>query len=274
MPIDVRAGITGRLLVAFEGWQPEKYLAIQTSWRRFRTRCFERRLARVNASIVKWNGLRVRSGPFQGMQYVERAMSSTLGPKLLGSYEAELTPHLNRFLASAYTTVADIGCAEGYYAVGLAMRLPNARIYAYDIDPNARQLCLEMASANAVSDRVIVSGGCDADALSKLPLGGALMICDCEGAELDLLQPLQVPHLRDCDILVELHDFLDPQITSTIVSRFRDTHEIEIVASKSRDPEEYLESGVLNLSDAKLAVDELRRPMSWAIMKSRGITRH
>ena len=44
---------------------------------------------------------------------------------------------------------------------------------------------------------------------------------DCEGGEVDLLQPDLAPNLRYSDVLVELHDFLNPTISETILSRFR-----------------------------------------------------
>ena len=43
---------------------------------------------------------------------------------------------------------------KGYYAVGLAICIPNAEIHAFDIDSEARDLTLKMATLNGVSERV------------------------------------------------------------------------------------------------------------------------
>jgi hypothetical protein len=73
----------------------------------------------------------VRHGLFYGMKYPSlEAAGSTLYPKLLGSYERELHGIMERIVRTDYATVVDIGCAEGYYAAGLALRLPEARVFA------------------------------------------------------------------------------------------------------------------------------------------------
>src|SRR4051812_42950342 len=62
----------------------------------------------------------VLNGPFKDMRFVCLGTSSGELPMVLGSFEAELHDHLERFLARAPRVVVNIGCAEGYYAVGIA----------------------------------------------------------------------------------------------------------------------------------------------------------
>ena len=50
------------------------------------------------------------------------------------------------------------GCAEGYYAVGMARLAPEITVYAYDIEERARIACADLAQRNGVADRVIVGG--------------------------------------------------------------------------------------------------------------------
>jgi len=66
------------------------------------------------------NGGRVLGGPFAGMAYVEDATEGALAPRLIGTYEDELHPYLAEALAADPEVILDIGCAEGYYAAGLA----------------------------------------------------------------------------------------------------------------------------------------------------------
>ena len=47
-----------------------------------------------------------------------------------------------------YEQILDIGCAEGYYAVGLARMFPNAFVKAYNSSPIARDLCNKMVQTN------------------------------------------------------------------------------------------------------------------------------
>ena len=65
----------------------------------------------------------VLTGIFKGLKYPElTAYGSALYPKLIGSYEKELCPTLARLLEKNYSEIIDTGCAEGYYAVGLALK--------------------------------------------------------------------------------------------------------------------------------------------------------
>ena len=115
----------------------------------------------------------VRHGVFKGMRYPEaRSSGSALYPKLLGSYERELEPILETICQRPYGQVVDVGCAEGYYAVGLAMRMPSARVYAYDTNAEAIRLCRQLAQANNVENRVITGAFCDRETLRSIPFTG------------------------------------------------------------------------------------------------------
>jgi len=229
-----------------------------------------RKLAPIKQAIIERHGLTVLSGPFAGMTYVPFAVDSSFVPRIVGSYEAELHYILERIIEAGYREIVNIGCGEGYYAIGLALRLPKTRVHAFDTDPWARYLCYQMARINEVTDRVIVSGRCDIKRLRTLPLERALLICDCEGCELDLLRPDLVSSLRTCDLLVELHDFLNPNISRTILARFTDTHDLTLVSSTERDPVNYPVLEMFKRLEQRLALDEFRpEAMEWAFLMSR-----
>ena len=180
------------LKAVLKGTLPRHYDTLQQSLN-------QRRLRRVRMFLGQKYGLVVQSGPFAGMSYISEAICSSLVPKLLGSYESELHQVLNQILETDYQNVIDIGCAEGYYAVGLALRLPNARVYAMDVDSRARDLCITLAKANNVAERVVIEGACTHDRLNTLIKGRTLIICDCEGCELQLLDPRLAPGLKNTD---------------------------------------------------------------------------
>lgn len=255
---------------------PGAYGAVQAGWRALlamplpdRAWRMERRLARISAKLRARHGSAVLSGPFAGMRYVSGSVGSVLSPKLIGCYEAELAPILEGIRVRGYPVVIDVGCAEGYYAVGLAIGLPSARVFAFDLDERARLLCAEMAALNEVAERVVVEGACDVARLRRLPLAGALLICDCEGFEIELLQPDLAPGLKRCDLLVELHDGRDPRITPTLRERFAPTHDIALIASTARDPDAYPAVHFLPAASRRLAVCEFRSPQQWAWMRAR-----
>src|SRR5215208_3855790 len=68
--------------------------------------------------------LKVLSGIFAGMRYVRDAVGGQLYPKLLGTYELELVPVIQALNRKRVARIVDVGAAEGYYAVGLALCNP------------------------------------------------------------------------------------------------------------------------------------------------------
>ena len=68
----------------------------------------------------------VSQGPFQGMRYLALAYCSEVLPKLVGTYECELIPGIEAICQAGCDRIVDIGAAEGYYAVGMALRNPGA----------------------------------------------------------------------------------------------------------------------------------------------------
>jgi hypothetical protein len=235
--------------------------------RRQRKILHERLLVHFGAA----GGLTVRSGPFAGMQYVAEASWVGFFPRLLGIYEEELHGVVERAIAAGPVRVVDIGSAEGYYAIGLARRLPGARVHAFDIDTNARRLCAEMAARNGVADRVSVGGRCGWDELDALAAPGTLLVSDCEGGELLVLDPARVPGLRDCTILVEIHESSENSVADVLRRRFEATHRITMITTTVREPSRYAVLDGLSAAEKELAVEEFRGgPMEWAYMEPIG----
>jgi predicted O-methyltransferase YrrM len=183
----------------------------------------------------------VASGPFAGLKYGDVSQGSAYIPKLLGIYERELIRQVAEIVSLHPKLIVDIGAAEGYYAVGLARLLPEARVIGFEMEFVGRAALSAMAARNAVSDRVEVRGKCEArdlvEALGSEAL--AVVICDVEGYEEVLLDPVAVPGLSRTAILVELHDFLVPGLRDTIRERFEATHEITLVTQEPRSREEF-----------------------------------
>ena len=169
------------------------------------------------------NGHTIGHGPFAGMIYDTAASEGGYVPRRLGIYEASLAPVIEEIVARAYPLILDIGAAEGYYAVGLARRMPQARIIAADSDPRAQALCTALAAANGVA-HVEVRGQIGPDEIDAL--GPALVICDIEGGEDALLDPAAAPALARADILVEVHEGMRPGLTARLTARFAPSHRV------------------------------------------------
>jgi hypothetical protein len=197
-----------------------------------------RHIPRITAIRTKST---IQAGPFRGMRYVSQSHHSALIPKLLGTYERELAPTVEEAISLAFRTVVDIGAAEGYYAVGMAVRLPRARVIAFETEPAAQELLLSLAKLNGVADKLTIRGACTRLSLAAdlNSSGRTLVICDTEGGEAMLLDPIRIPRLRACHILVELHDHIIAGISEEIRERFSESHIISQIREEGRSRSDF-----------------------------------
>jgi Methyltransferase domain len=186
----------------------------------------------VNAQLFQILGNRIVHGLFKGMEIKQDPYwcDGNSGTKLLGCYEFELEPTIIKAIERKPKTVINVGCAEGYYAIGLARALPDATIFAVDLDEQSIWECHELAIKNDVAERMQFHRGCwRARDLDFGVPESRLYVIDCEGAEDILLNKEECPVLIKSDIIVECHDFLKPGITNQLQERFSNTHEIEVI---------------------------------------------
>lgn len=217
----------------------------------------------------------IRGGPFKGMDYLRFSAGSLLKAKLSGTYENEIGTWFREAIESSLHDVfIDVGCAEGYYAVGMARFSPRAFVYGFDIDPAAQEMTRRLAHANQVDNRVAVDAECTPSILQKL-LSNAktpLMLVDIEGFEDELLDMAACPALSKADIIVELHEHKRPGVTYRLLERFKDTHRTDAIVAV---PDEWKLSEALNISEnAKKGVtisdvqEGRRLPQMWLRLRS------
>lgn len=203
----------------------------------------------------------IMQGPFKDMVYMPHALGAERSLLyVLGTYEIELWPWIERLIVWEPDTLIDVGSAEGYYAVGFANRLRGSRVVAFELDRFYRYLTWRTARLNGCVDRVQFRKFCDPKSLrdvlaeSKRPA----VFCDCEGYEVTLLNPDEVPGLRIAAILVELHEGKVPLLVEILQNRFGATHELDIVAMGKRSLED-LPSGVrMSPAEADRAMSDRR----------------
>ncbi len=200
-----------------------------------RSRNYQKQLLRewgVHESTIEAEaqyGRTILDGPFRGMKYPTGVLQNRHAiPILFGSYELELHPIIEEVALKRYDRIIDIGCAEGYYAVGLARRT-EATIYAFDCEPRERHYCRRLARENGVSDRVRVLSWCSSRTLKHLAIGHCLIIADCEGYEIQLFSNDVVPALKNCDLIVELHEIPGTDIPNILMERFTSSHDARLI---------------------------------------------
>ncbi|HEX5378460.1 MAG TPA: class I SAM-dependent methyltransferase [Phenylobacterium sp.] len=220
------------------------------------------------AEFQRHHGLTILQGPFEGMAYVGAAAEGALLPRLIGTYEQELHPAIRGFAAADLDCVIDVGCAEGYYAVGMARLMPRATIYAHDINEKAQAACRELAGRNGVAERVVVGGIFAPEQFQAFAERKCLVICDIEGAEDDLLRPDLAPALAGMNLIVEVHEVYKPGLLARMIERFEPTHHVERLDMGPRTLPLPLWFFRKNHMDQLLAVWEWRSgPTPWLVLK-------
>ncbi len=208
----------------------------------------------------------VMSGPFEGMRLCpeSRWPDGNLCLKLFGYYEHELHPAIEKAISRRPNSVINVGCGEGYYAVGMAMRLPKAKIYAIDISSEAVRLCRQAATLNNVVDRVGV-GLVDGDGFSVS--SPCLLIIDNEGSEEKVVECLDEP--KGYDLIIECHDFMNAGTADRITKRLSATHEVERIDVDITLPIDFL-SWQSVLAQAIILTEKRALPCCWLACWSKG----
>jgi hypothetical protein len=216
-------------------------------------------LQRVAHDILEKSGGEVFSGPLAGLKIPSDSPLADVPMYIIGCYEQEIHPVLSQIICAPPRQIIDIGSAFGYYTVGLALQTADCEVVGFEADKANRWLkALELAALNGVADRITQKGFCDLEALRETVTKGDFIMCDCEGGEADLLDPVKVPMLSSCTMLVEVHDFLAPRSTPTLIDRFRGTHLVRLLTERPRDPSQYRVLDGLSEAYKLLAVSETR----------------
>jgi hypothetical protein len=213
----------------------------------------------------------VQAGPFAGMMYPGGRVADVDAaiPKLLGVYEQEIGWVFERGIAEQVPTFIDIGCADGYYAVGMAYASPATTTFAYDLSSSARRLCTETALASAVDGRVRIGKRFSVRALASIPVDRALLLCDIEGAEVQLLDRPAAAALAASVVVVEVHEDSFPGAGVRLMRAFADTHRALTVAQRPR-PDAPQQIAGWSAYERSRALREFRGPrLHWIVFEPR-----
>jgi len=214
---------------------------------------------------------RVIRGPFAGMIFEGQDWC-----RWLGAYERELHGIVTTIIHTDYEQIINVGCAEGYYSVGLALRMPEVRVVSFDCNTESLETCRRHAVLNGVESRMNFAGRCDPGQLARLDWNPrTLVLCDVEGYEVELLDIEKVPALKHCDLLVEVHDFFAAGASEQLTGRFTETHTIEKIRERMEDPSDYPEIAGLSTFEQRVVLSEDRisshKPADtqWFFMRAR-----
>jgi hypothetical protein len=226
----------------------------------------------IQNTLLQQQGTVVMQGPLQGLDFLPQSAEGCHIAKLLGCYEQPLQPFIEEAINAQYPIILNIGCAEGYYAVGMARRMPNTKVLAFDLNPTAQTTCSELAAKNGVVDRLQVGALFKPQDFAAYAGQRVLVLCDIEGAEGELLNPQAASALAGMDMIVESHECLKPGITQALIERFKATHHITVVTDDGQRQLKNPPVWFVNLAhlDQLLAPWEWRSgPTPWLVMRAK-----
>jgi hypothetical protein len=166
-----------------------------------------RRVADATAGVVQHGPL---TGYYLGNKVTWR--ESDNGAKLLGLYEKEVCELLD-LLSKDRHVLVDLGGADGFYGVGLIASGKYKESHCFEIVDASRQNIVDIANSAGVASQVHVYGAATPSFASDLKQQGvdfaqAVVLCDIEGAEFDVLTNECLHALKDAHVIIEVHDFL------------------------------------------------------------------
>jgi len=228
---------------------------------------YNRRIELIHLLLQRTQG-KIYQGPFRGMKILPQWSwgDGDLGGKILGIYECELAPYIEQVIASKPDVTLNIGCAEGYYGIGMAYRTRELSAL-FDVSESATKIARDNARANGIN-KIHFSNECTVEhyrsylADAKNPF----IFMDCEGAEVEILDFNLMPELAKTTVLVESHDCIRSDISYQLITRFQPTHNFKIIPQGAKNP--YVDITVdLSDWDKMLLTCEFRpSTMNWLFM--------
>ena len=191
----------------------------------------------------------VARGPFKGMKYFTiRSDGSHNYSKVLGTYETELYPFIYDAISNNPNTIINIGAGDGYYSIGFSLLFPDAKIIAYENTNHEQIMHKDTSILNNITNCEL-RGLCTQDQLLEMDIDNkTLIICDCEGYELQIFTDDLFNKFSNFNAIIETHDFINPYITETLAKLFKKNGYIVYIIESIKDREKI---NLYNLNELK-----------------------
>lgn len=183
----------------------------------------------LEKQLLKTFNNQIADGPFKGAKQAGFAHGSTLCPKILGSYENELSNRIKN-LTRNKSCFIDIGCAEGYYTTGIGLKYDVPVIIGVDISNPAIEQAKKSAEINNISKKCIFETSIE-NASNHLSTNCLAMI-DVDGDEVKVINSfcheLSRHSIQNIDLIIETDYQKNGKSNSDEIARLLKSNNFEI----------------------------------------------
>lgn len=182
----------------------------------------------TNNSLLDKVGNRIYFGPFTGLKIPKEVSSIISTKEILGLYESCLHTKFEYLVNENIRNILFVGGNNGYYAAGLTYILNPDSIKIYETEEYFHNIIESWFQKNNLSN-FSIQGKATKEVFQKIEANINLVFMDCEGYEIELLNPSQFTWQERSTVIVEIHPFYIDNLLSIISDRFRITHNIQII---------------------------------------------
>lgn len=182
----------------------------------------------TNQSLLDKIGNRIYFGPFSGLKIPEKTSGILTISEILGLYESCLHSKFGNLLNSDIKNIVLVGGNNGYYSAGISYIFNPDSMKIYETEENFHNIIESWFVENDLS-KYSIFGKATIEEFKKNESKIDLLFMDCEGFEIELLNPSTFLWQKDTEILLEIHPFYINNLLVILANRFRMTHDIEII---------------------------------------------
>lgn len=214
-------------------------------------------------------------GPFKGMVLPAKNSWSKFDTTLqiLASYEEHILEKILYFSKKGNYVFIDIGAADGFYAVGFAYINYFKKIFAFDINPDARKIIRENSIINSCHHKIEIYSEANLESITNIINlhGNAVILIDIEGDEYELLTSKLLSLLKKCYIICELHPFFTKDGVSKQKKIIKDSKKYFHTSCIKRNiyrPNDFIELDDLSDEERLITFGEKRQKnMEWLVLE-------
>lgn len=182
----------------------------------------------TKATLIEKIGNRIYFGPFSGLKIPNEVSEILTISEILGLYESCLHPKFANLLNQEINNIILVGGNNGYYSAGISYLFNPLTFSIFESEEKFHPIINSWFLENKLSE-IKIKGKATIEEFKAIKSKIDFLFLDCEGYEIELLNPQLFLWQQKAEILLEIHPFYIDNLIAIMASRFKSTHKIEIV---------------------------------------------